>query len=117
MQANKFLTTVALLALMSAGLTMLAACSPDTPRTKLDPELVAQGEVLFSANCSECHPRSGRGDYLKRIPATLLARRSEQELMTWIAGTDEHREMPFFDHLPEDELLALATFLRSEITK
>lgn len=117
MQGNNVLTAVGRSVLMAVGLLLFAACSPKTPRTELDPELVARGEVLFSANCSECHPRSGRGDYLKRIPATLLARRSEQELMDWIAGTEEHREMPFFDHLSEEELLALATYLKSEITK
>lgn len=117
MQDFKILTAAGLPMFMAVVLLMLTACSRETPRTELDAELVAQGEVLFSANCSECHPRSGRGDYLKRIPATLLTRRSEQELMNWIAGTDEHREMPFFDHLSEEELLALATYLRSEITK
>ncbi len=103
--------------LLASGLLFTVACSEEKPRVEPDPELVAQGEVLFREFCTECHPRSGRGDYLKRIPATLLARRSEQELMDWIAGTDEHREMPAFGQLTENERRALATYLRSQITR
>ena len=103
--------------LLTSGLLLIAACSDEKPRVELDPELVARGEALFGELCAECHPRSGRGDYLKRIPATLLTRRSEQALMDWIAGTDEHREMPAFDQLSEDERRALATYLRSQITQ
>lgn len=78
---------------------------------------VAQGEALFNEHCTECHARGGRGDYLKRIPATLLHRRSEQELVTWILGSDKHREMPNFSYLSEDERGALAAYLLHQIGK
>lgn len=78
---------------------------------------VAAGEKLFSELCASCHPRSGRGDYLKRIPATLLTRRSNEELIEWIRGRDQHREMPSFDYLSDEELSALADFLKAEIDK
>ena len=77
-----------------------------------DPSVVA-GEALFQ----ECHPRSGRGDYLKRIPATLLTRKSQSELMQWIKGSGEHREMPSFDNLTDEERAALADYLHSQILK
>jgi len=78
---------------------------------------VATGEALFQENCSKCHPRSGRGDYLKNIPATLLTRRSQQELMIWIEGVGQHREMPSFTELSDDDRLALADYLLSQITQ
>jgi mono/diheme cytochrome c family protein len=77
------------------------------------PSVVA-GEALFQENCSTCHPRSGRGDYLKRIPATLLTRKSQYELMEWIKGSNQHREMPSFDNLTDEERAALADYLHSQ---
>lgn len=76
-----------------------------------------QGKELFVALCQECHPRTGRGDYLKRIPATLLTKKSEHELMAWIRGVGQHREMPAFDSLEEEQLKALASYLHAEITR
>lgn len=78
---------------------------------------VIAGEKLFQENCSECHPRSGRGDYLKRIPVTLLIRKSQYELMEWIKGTEQHREMPSFNNFSDEERIALADYLHNEILK
>jgi len=78
---------------------------------------VVAGEALFQENCSTCHPKTGRGDYLKRIPATLLTRKSQHELMEWIKGAGQHREMPSFDNLTEEERAALADYLHSQIMK
>jgi len=83
-------------------------------KTPPDPSVVA-GEALFQENCSECHPRSGRGDYLKRIPVTLLTRKSQSELMQWIKGSGEHREMPSFDNLTDEERASLADYLHSQV--
>ena len=78
---------------------------------------IQRGEQLFVENCQTCHPRSGRGDYLKRIPATLLTRKSEYELIAWIQGNEKHREMPNFDHLDQQQLENLADFLKAEISR
>ncbi len=93
----------------------LVACG-DQGKAEVDPSVVA-GEKLFQENCSECHPRSGRSDFLKRIPATLLTRKSQNELMAWIKGSDQHREMPSFEHLSEAERTSLADYLESQILK
>lgn len=80
-------------------------------------EGTSAGEALFKQHCQECHPRSGRGDYLKRIPVTLLTRKSQYELMVWIEGTDSHREMPSFSHLSSSEREEIADYLLSQITR
>lgn len=83
-----------------------------------DPALqqrIKEGQALFMDKCDRCHPRSGRGDYLKRIPATVLTRRSEIELVKWIEGSDKHREMPNFTELTEEQKLALASYLLSQL--
>ncbi len=95
--------------------SVLIACdfyNPEPP----SPSVVA-GEALFTKNCSSCHPRTGRGDYLKRIPVTLLNMKSKHELTVWIRGAGQHREMPSFENLSEEELDNLADYLHNEITK
>lgn len=101
-----------LVLLVAAG---LVACG-DQGKVEVDPS-VATGEKLFQENCSECHPRTGRSDFLKRIPATLLTRKSQNELMEWIKGSDRHREMPSFEHLSDEERASLADYLESQILK
>lgn len=99
------------------AITLLTGCDsnePDPAADKLRQDIAA-GSALFEANCASCHPRSGRGDYLQKIPATLLTRRSEQELIDWIRGSDKHREMPAFTDFNEDEVKNLAAYLHSQI--
>jgi len=103
------------LVLAVAASMVLAGCGDK--ETSVEDPSVAVGEKLFQENCSECHPRTGRGDYLKRIPATLLTRRSQNELMEWIKGSDQHREMPSFEHFSVEERAALADYLESQILK
>ena len=103
--------------LVLASALLLAACG-DPRHSVPDParqEQIDRGQALFMAHCDNCHPRSGRGDYLKNIPATLLTRRSESELVDWIQGSDKHREMPNFTHLSAAEKRDLATYLLSQI--
>lgn len=96
-------------------LLALSGCSENTSESDLASAQIAEGAALFQQQCSECHPRSGRGDYLKRIPVTLLTRRSEQELIAWIQGSDKHRDMPSFTHLEDAEKTSLAAYLLSQI--
>ena len=103
------------------ALALLSGCMPEERQTDESvsgaQELaasVAAGEALFEENCSACHPRTGRGNYLKRLPKTLLNRRSEHELKEWIVGSDEHREMPNFDNLNETQLSNLADYLKQQ---
>ena len=99
---------------------LLSACMPGEQESAQAAALaasVAAGETLFMENCSSCHPRTGRGNYLKRLPKSRLNRRSEHELKTWVRGSDEHREMPNFDNLNETQLLDLAAYLKRETGK
>lgn len=109
MRKAVILTIVSTLALASCGKNKEKAVDP------AEQQAIARGQALFSTHCIECHPRSGRGDYLKRIPATLLTRRSEAELVKWIQGSDKHREMPNFTNLSEQEKHDLASFLLSQV--
>lgn len=75
---------------------------------------VIAGEALFRENCSKCHPRTGSCDYLKRIPGILLTRKSQHELMKWLRGSGQHREMPNFEKLTDTEGAALDDYLHSQ---
>ena len=104
-----------LIAILAIGVSAsLVGCSDE--KTPPSPS-VAMGETLFQENCSVCHPRTGRGDYLERIPATLLTRKSQHELMEWIKGSGQHREMPSFERLSDEERASLADYLHSQIMK
>ncbi|MDX2464060.1 MAG: cytochrome c [Porticoccus sp.] len=102
--------------LIAVAVIALSGCSDDKAPTETS-VAVMTGEKLFQENCSECHPRTGRGDYLKRIPATLLTRKSQYELMEWIKGSGQHREMPSFEKFTDEERAYLADYLHSQILK
>lgn len=106
-------------------LVVISGCMPKEPASeeelRREQEVQASysaGEALFEENCSACHPRTGRGNYLDRLPVTLLVRRSENELKEWILGSDEkHREMPSFVNLSESELQHLAVYLKKQTNR
>ncbi|MGV6807277.1 MAG: cytochrome c [bacterium] len=108
------------LGLLVAGF-LLAGCSENNKGGSEESgsgiDLSVAGEQIFRDNCSGCHPRGGRGDYLQKIPATFLVNQSGYELINWIQGRDQHREMPSFTHLTEDELDALVVYLKKEINR
>lgn len=115
-------TRLTLAALAAISLVTLSGCGADDQAAEGSAaqqraESMAAGQVLFEQTCATCHPRSGRGNYLKRIPATVLTRRSELELMAWIRGSDKHRDMPNFDNLSEAQRRDLAVYLRAQIGK
>lgn len=109
MRPSAILILYAALLLSGCGADKSAANDPEQA------EQIASGKALFSDLCEQCHPRTGRGDYLQRIPATVLVRRSEAELMAWIEGSDKHRLMPNFVDLTEQEKRDLASYLLSQL--
>jgi len=111
MKKNLFITMAVMLS--------VTACEPQDKEQQQQQqqqkfEAVAAGENLFIQYCSACHVRKGRGNYLKNIPVDLLARRSEAELMTWIRGSDKHREMPNFTQLSDEKRQQLSMYLLSQ---
>ena len=104
------------LAMMILSLA-IGGCSSENSEDSANAQAVEKGEALFGVYCEECHPHTGRGDYLDRIPATLLTRRTEHELTDWILGTESHREMPNFSNLSLRERKDLAAYLLTQIDK
>ncbi len=108
---------IAVLKVILASLFTLTLTGCDRKVMEEPDPALKKGAELFAENCSKCHPRTGRGDYLKRIPATLLTKKSAEELRIWIRGAYQHREMPSFEDLSEAELNALVAYLHNEITR
>ncbi len=106
-----------MLAAALASTVSLTGCDKYKSGGVEEDPMLQQGARLFAENCSECHPRTGRGDYLKRIPATMLTKKSADELKHWIRGVGQHREMPSFDTMNEEQLNALTAYLKKEITR
>ena len=88
----------------------------DKEKALEDPS-VAVGEKLFLENCSECHPRRGRRDYLEKIPATLLTRKSQNELMDWNKGSNQPRGMTSFYKITDEKRSTLANYFEIHIRK
>lgn len=105
------------LASRQANNTSLASELAEAMTPAMLSEQARRGGELFASYCADCHPRRGRGDYLKRIPATLLARRSQAQLVEWIRGVDQHRDMPSFTDLNNRQLEALAAYLAAEVSR
>ncbi len=85
------------------------------------PEMLAQGEALYAANCAACHGESGKGDgpdasTLSAMPVDF----SDQAYMSQISAAELFDaisqgggEMPAFaDQLSEDERWAVTAYLR-----
>lgn len=67
------------------------------------PSLIT-GEELFNYHCAECHGVQGTGRLLDGIPASILTKKSPQEIANYITtGTKQNREMPVFSTMPADE--------------
>ncbi len=106
-----------MLAVVLASSVSLVGCDKYKSGGVEQDSVLRQGAQLFTDNCSKCHPRTGRGDYLKRIPATMLTKKSADELKVWIRGVGQHREMPSFETMNEEQLNALTAYLKKEITR
>ena len=146
MQLTKRRATVAVI--ISLSLTLLVACTssqaeaPSSPPASLllrgeeippppalDPEQVAQGEVLYLQHCAACHKANGEGDpdwktrnedgSFKPPPHTNDGHtwhHADDLLLELIAnGSDfPQTQMPVFaDQLTDEEIQAIITYMKT----
>lgn len=107
--------SLATLALLIAAAGPLAAAEPSPPR---------DGKTLYEENCSACHMTNGRGVVGQQPPLRLsrfAAGPPEAFIRLLLEGsatrTDKRRawpnEMPTFEDLPDDDVAAILTHVRS----
>ncbi len=75
------------------------------------PELTT-GQELFDYHCAECHGKDGTGRIVDLIPANILTKKSQREIIAFItSGTKHDRSMPIFKTMPEREAGRIAYHL------
>jgi mono/diheme cytochrome c family protein len=74
-------------------------------------EVLAQGEILFTTECTECHGDDGKQGVVDLTDQSFMSERANEDLVASI--TNGHKLMPAFDEFSEDQFWALTAFLRS----
>lgn len=101
--------------LLALSSTVAVAGAAQNPRA-IDPALVQRGQGLYSVNCASCHGSEARGGEtgpnLLRSPIVLDDVNGETLLPVVRAGRPD-RGMPARPDLTEDQVKAVAAFLRN----
>lgn len=85
-------------------------CSDDVHN---HPQLTT-GEELFEYHCSGCHKQSGKGNFLKGVPANRDTILSTLQITHKIkSGSEGGSKMPSFQTMSEKEAQKIATYLKN----
>jgi len=90
-------------------LVTISSCSRDTHD---HPDLIT-GEQLFNYHCAGCHQNSGKGKFLKGIPANRNTVLSSAQIIHKINANDgEDLKMPSFPKMSQAEAVAIVSYLK-----
>jgi len=70
------------------------------------------GADLFAANCAVCHGAAGEGVVGPGLAGNPAMQRAEYIITTVLFGREDHGMPPFADRLSDEEIAAIATFVR-----
>jgi len=76
------------------------------------PELVT-GKQLFDFHCSGCHKGTGKGNFLKGVPANKGTQLTIGQLEHKIKSDAKGSKMPSFKNMSAGEARKIATFLKT----
>jgi len=96
--------------LVLAAVVILGACSRDMHD---HPELIS-GQQLFDYHCAGCHKASGKGKFLKGVPAnkgTELSRLQVRHKIT--SGGSDKDKMPVFESMTATEARTIVNYLKT----
>jgi len=90
-------------------LVTISSCSRDTHD---HPDLIT-GEQLFNYHCAGCHKNTGKGKFLKGIPANRNTVLSSAQIIHKINANDgEDLKMPSFPKMSQAEAVAIVSYLK-----
>ena len=91
-------------------MSCLAACSEQSlPKN-------ANGKQLFEHYCSECHNKSGKGDFLSGIPANKNTQMTERQIIRLIRyGKADKPNMPTFSQISQQDATLIAGYLVDQL--
>ncbi|MGD9740944.1 MAG: cytochrome c [Bauldia sp.] len=111
----KKLPVLAALAVSGAIATFSATnvlAQADAAAAAVDPAVMAAGQPLYQRNCQACHGDQGQGGAGERLVGSPIVGTVGGIINQILVGSVEHG-MPPFDRLPDDEIAAIATFVRN----
>ncbi|WP_299179258.1 cytochrome c [uncultured Neptuniibacter sp.] len=76
----------------------------------------ANGKELYTYHCSGCHKSSGRGDFIKGVPANSATKLSEYQIAKMIRHGDVKKPgMPVFDNISREEAALIAGYVINQL--
>lgn len=75
--------------------------------------LMEQGQTIFSSNCSSCHGAEGQGLVGPALAGNRYLQRTEGVITTILGGRPEHGMPSFAGQLDDQQIAAVATFIRN----
>ncbi len=92
------------------GVVSLAGCSNDIHN---HPDLVS-GKQLFEYHCSVCHKDTGKGNFLKGVPANKDTELSANQIVHRIKHKDNSGDkMPVFTNMSAEEAKLISDYLKT----
>jgi mono/diheme cytochrome c family protein len=75
--------------------------------------LMAQGRGLFAENCAACHGESGEGKNGPRLDGNPFIQSRVNIINQVLWGAQDHGMPPFEPQLTDDQIAAIATYVRN----
>lgn len=90
--------------------TALTACGEDSlPKN-------ANGKELFNHHCAGCHKASGKGSFMKGIPANNNTQLKERDIVRLIRyGHGEKPGMPVLGHISQKDATLIAGYVKDQL--
>lgn len=94
------------------GMAALATKTTLAQVTAPPAEVMAAGQAGYTANCRGCHGANGEGGIGFALDGNPVAQSEGGIVSMVLQGYAEHG-MPSFKHLSDDEIAAIATYIRN----
>lgn len=88
---------------------ILTACNDDAHNHPS----IKSGQALFEYHCAGCHRQSGKGNFLKGIPANIGTGLVEWQLVHKMKQGESNTKMPVFKTMSKGEATEIAQYITS----
>jgi mono/diheme cytochrome c family protein len=89
---------------------LLAGCSDDVH----DHPTLVTGKQLFEHHCSGCHKNTGKGKFLKGVPANKDTNLSASQVLHKITSNENGgNKMPSFNNMSTEEAAKISVYVKT----
>ena len=75
---------------------------------------IKSGQALYEYHCAGCHRQSGKGNFLKGIPANIGTGLVEWQLVHKMKQGESNTKMPVFKTMSKGEATKIAEYITSQ---